>query len=160
MKNIIKIAIIPKSLQIAICFIYTETQLNHLAHKAKVCTKFEFNLRYAVSYLVAQSCMTLWDPMDCSPPGSSVTGILQARILEWFAIPPPGDLPNPEFKPRFPSLQADSLMCEPPGKTKNTGVDSLSLLQGNLSTQELNWGLVHCRWILYQLSYVGSPSFR
>jgi len=34
-----------------------------------------------------QSCPTLWDPMDCSPPGSSVHGILQARILEWVAIP-------------------------------------------------------------------------
>ncbi|MES6266278.1 hypothetical protein U6R57_12305, partial [Cutibacterium acnes] len=35
---------------------------------------------------VAQSCPTLCDPMDCSPPGSSVHGILQARILEWVAI--------------------------------------------------------------------------
>ena len=37
--------------------------------------------------LVTQSCLTLCDPMDCSPPGSSVHGILQARILEWFAMP-------------------------------------------------------------------------
>ena len=37
--------------------------------------------------LVAESCPTLWDPMDCSPPGSSVHGILQARIPEWVAIP-------------------------------------------------------------------------
>ena len=36
--------------------------------------------------LVAQSCSTLCDPMDCSPPGSSIHGILQARILEWIAI--------------------------------------------------------------------------
>ena len=36
--------------------------------------------------LVAQSCLTLCDPMDCSPPGSSVHGILQARILEWVAF--------------------------------------------------------------------------
>ena len=41
-----------------------------------------------------QLCLTLCDPMDCSPPGSSVRGILQARILEWIAIPSPGDLPN------------------------------------------------------------------
>ena len=39
-----------------------------------------------VKELVAQLCLTLWDPMDCSLPGSSVHGILQARILEWFAI--------------------------------------------------------------------------
>ena len=38
------------------------------------------------SVLVAQSCLTLSHPMDCSPPGSSVHGILQARILEWVAI--------------------------------------------------------------------------
>ena len=37
--------------------------------------------------LVAQSCPTLCDPVDCSPPGSSVHGILQARILEWVAMP-------------------------------------------------------------------------
>ena len=37
--------------------------------------------------LVAQSCPSLWDPMDCSPPGNSVHGTLQARILEWAAIP-------------------------------------------------------------------------
>ena len=36
---------------------------------------------------VAQSCLTLSDPMDCSLPGSSVHGILQARVLEWVAIP-------------------------------------------------------------------------
>ena len=40
-----------------------------------------------MNVLVAQSCLTLCDPMDCSPPGSSVHGILQARILEWVAIP-------------------------------------------------------------------------
>ena len=43
-------------------------------------------LCYAVLCLVAQSCPTLCDPMDCSPPGSSVRGILQARILEWVAM--------------------------------------------------------------------------
>ena len=45
--------------------------------------------------LSLQSCPTLCHPMDCSPPGSFVHGILQARILEWVPCPPPGDLPNP-----------------------------------------------------------------
>ena len=40
-----------------------------------------------VKVLVAQSCLTLCNPMDCSPPGSSVHGILQARMLEWVAMP-------------------------------------------------------------------------
>ena len=35
---------------------------------------------------VAQSCLTLSDPVDCSPPGSSIHGVLQARVLEWVAI--------------------------------------------------------------------------
>ena len=46
-----------------------------------------------------QLCPTLCDPMDCSPPGSSVHGILQARVLEWVACPPPGDLPDPGIEP-------------------------------------------------------------
>ena len=40
-----------------------------------------------VKVLAAQSCPTLWDPMDCSPPGSSVRGALKARILEWVVMP-------------------------------------------------------------------------
>ena len=63
--------------------------------------------------LVAQSCPTFCDPMVCIPPGSFVPGILQARILEWVAISSYGDLPNPWIKPRFPTLQADSLLSEP-----------------------------------------------
>ena len=46
-----------------------------------------FLFLYALLCLVAQTCTTLCDPIDCSPPGSSVHGILQARILEWIAIP-------------------------------------------------------------------------
>ena len=71
----------------------------------------------------AQLCPTLCDPMDCRLVGSSVTGILQARILEWVAMPTSGDLPNPEITPRSPTLQANSLPSEPRGKPKkSTGV--------------------------------------
>ena len=66
--------------------------------------------------LVVQSCLTLCDPMDCNPPGSSVRGVLQVRTLEWVACPPPGDLPDPGIKPGSSALQADSLLSEPPGK--------------------------------------------
>ena len=59
--------------------------------------------------------------------------------------PPPGDLPNPGIEPRSPTLQAESLLSEPPGKPKNTTVGSLSLFQGIFLTQELSWGLLHCR---------------
>ena len=64
----------------------------------------------------AQSCPTLWDPMDCSPPGSSVHGIIQAKILEWVVMLSPGNLPNPGIEIQSPVLQADSLPSEPPGK--------------------------------------------
>ena len=83
--------------------------------------------------------------------------ILQARILEWVARPSSRGSSQPEIEPWSPTIQAGSLPSEPPGKPKNTGVGSLSLLQGIFPTQESNWGLLHCRQILYQLSYQGSP---
>ena len=67
---------------------------------------------------VAQSCLTLLRPLGLySPPGSSIHGILQARILEWVAISSPGDLPNPGIESGSPALQADALSSEPPGKS-------------------------------------------
>ena len=72
----------------------------------------------AVLHSLTRLCLTFWDPMDCSPPSSSVHG-------------------------------------DSPGK--NTGVGSLSLLQGTFPTQGWKPGLPHCRQILYQLSHKGSP---
>ena len=66
--------------------------------------------------LVSQPCPTLCDSMDCSPPGSPVHGILQARTLEWGAIPFSRGSSHPGIDPRSPTLQADSLTSEPPGK--------------------------------------------
>ena len=86
-------------------------------------------------------------------------GLLQARILEWVAFPFSRGSSQPGIEPRSPALQADSLCAEPQGKPKNTGVGSLSLLQQIFLTQELNQGLLHCRRILYQLSYQESPLF-
>ena len=74
---------------------------------------------YSLKVLVAQSCLTLCDSMDCNLPGSSVPGILQARIVEWVAI-------------SFP--------------------------RGIIPAQGLNSSLLHCRQILYHLSYQGSPT--
>ena len=69
---------------------------------------------------VAQLCPTLCDPVDCSLPGSSVHGILQARILEWVAISFSRDLHDPGIEPRSPALKADPLLSEPPGKPRET----------------------------------------
>ena len=104
-----------------------------------------------VKVSVAQFCPTLCDRMDCSP-----LGILQARILEWVAIPVSRGSSQPRDWTQFSCIQADSLPAELPGKSKNTGMGSLSLLQGIFLTQELNQGLLHCRQILSQLSYQGS----
>ena len=107
----------------------------------------------AVLCLVRHWCPTLCNPMDCSLPGSSSMGF--SRQKYWNGLPccPPGDLPNPWIEPRSPTLQVDSLLSEPPGVPKNTGVGNQSLLQGNFPTQGWNWGLLHCRQILYQLRY-------
>ena len=65
---------------------------------------------------VAQSRPALCDTMGCSPSGSCVCGVLQARILGGLPCPSPGDLPDPGIEPVSPALQADSLPSEPPGK--------------------------------------------
>ena len=75
------------------------------------------------------------------------------RQVYWSGLPcpSPGDLSNPGMEPRSSVLQVDSLPSKPPGKPKNTWVGCHALLQGIFLTQELNWGLLHCRQILYQL---------
>ena len=62
----------------------TDPQRNHLKHPSLIITRLH---RACFLCLIAQSCPTLWDPMDCSPPGSSVRGISHARILERVAMP-------------------------------------------------------------------------
>ena len=82
-------------------------------------------------------------------PGQN-TGVGSLSLLQ-------GIFPTQGIEPRSPAFQADSLPAEPQGKPKNTGVGSLSLLQRIFPTQESKQGLLHCREILYQLSYLGSP---
>ena len=123
-------------------------------------------------------------PMNCSLPSSSVHGILQARILEWVAISFSRRSSQPRDQTQVSyiagrhfnlcatreanescSVVSDSLwphgLYSPwysPGQ--NTGVDSLSLLQGIFPTQELNPYLLHCRRILYLLSHKGRPTWK
>ena len=111
-------------------------------------------------FLVERTCVLSHSVMsDSLRPG----GLQSARLLcpwefskqeYWRGLlcPPPGNRPNPGIEPRSPAFQADSLSTEPPGKPKNTGVGSLSLLQGIFLTQESNRGFLHCRRVLYQLS--------
>ena len=62
--------------------------------------------------LVIQSCLTLCDPTDCNPPGSSVRGILQARILQWVVIPFSRGSSQPGIEPWSPASQVESLPFE------------------------------------------------
>ena len=71
--------------------------------------------------LVTQSCPTLCDLMNCSPPGFSLHGILLARILEGIAISSPEERPNPGIEPWSPASQADSLQFELQGSHKLFG---------------------------------------
>ena len=109
--------------------------------------------------------------LSCSAMSNSLPsyGMQHTRLLYpwgfsmqeyWSGLPclPPGDLPKLGIKPRSPTLQANSLPSEPPENPKNTGVGSLTLLQGIFPAQESNWGLLHCRQILYHLSYQRSPN--
>ena len=68
--------------------------------------------------------------MDCNPPVPWSMEISRQEYWNGLPCPPPGDFPYPGVKPRSSALQADSLLSESPGKPKNTGVGSLSLLQG------------------------------
>ena len=78
-------------------------------------------------------------------------------MLEGVAMPSSRESSQPEVEPKSPTLQVDSLLSEPPEKPKNIRVGSLSFLHGIFPNQELHQGLLHCRRILYQLSYEASP---
>ena len=87
-----------------------------------------------------------------SPAASSIhpgwpLGILQARILEWVAMPSSRGSSQARDQTQVSHIAGGFFTIEPPGKPKNTGVGSLSLLQGNFLTQESNQGLLHCRQI-------------
>ena len=84
--------------------------------------------------LDAQSCPTLYDPMDCRPPGSSVHGVPQARTLEWVAIPFSAGSPQQGTEPVSPALQADSS----PSVTREAGANNCERLGSNMNTQLCN----------------------
>ena len=107
-----------------------------------------------LSHSVKSDSATPWT--ICSLAGSSVhrdpadknTGVGCHTLLQGFSQR--GD------QTHVSHIASGFFIPEPPGKPRNTGVGSLSLFQGIFLTQELNWGLLHCRQSLYQLSYRGS----
>ena len=67
---------------------------------------------------VIQSCPTLCDPMDCSPPDSSVPGIFQSRYWSGLPFPSPRDLPDPGMEPASPALAGGFFPTEPVGRAR------------------------------------------
>ena len=135
---------------------------NILCPDSKICLKLQVNFHNNDSWgsfwwwwwrkvKVAQSCPTLCDPMDYT-----VHGILQTRILEWVAFLFSRGSSQSRDQTQVSCIAGRFFTSQPQGKPKNTGVGSLSVLQWIFLTQESNWALLHCRWILYQLSYEGS----
>ena len=95
----------------AVWVLYICTLAPNQTHDLEICSIIP-----QVKVLVAQSYPTLCEPKDYSLPGSSVHGVLQARIQSGLPFPSPEDLPNLGIKPRSLALQANSLLSEPPRK--------------------------------------------
>ena len=113
----------------------------------------------SILVLVAQSCPTLCDPMDYSPRGSSVRGVLQARVLEWVAIPFSRGSSQLRDQTQFSCTgrqilyRVSQCLIKPwnsPGK--NTGMDNHLLLQRIFPPRRSTPGFLHCRQIFYHLS--------
>ena len=90
---------------------------------------------------VAQSCTTLCHPIDQRPPGSSVHGILQARVLEWGAISFSRGSSRPGGRTLVSPLQADALPSEPPGEPRSVETEAKKVadnmeIENNLSNTE------------------------
>ena len=103
---------------------------------------------------VIQSCPTLCDPMDYK----TVHGILQARILESVAFPFSRRSSQSSDQTQGSHIAGRFFTSWATSEPRNAGVGSLSLLQWIFPAQESNQGLLHCRWVLSQLSYQGCPT--
>ena len=102
--------------------------------RSRLCQPTEYGRK---SCCVLSRVQLFANPWTVAHQASLSMGILQAKY--WSGLcSPPGDLPNLGIEPRSPALQADSLPAEPPWNPKNTGLGSLSLLQGIVMTQESN----------------------
>ena len=119
---------------------------------------WNFNLSCAVLCLVAQLWPTLWDPMDCSQPSSSVHGVLQAIMLEWVAMPSSRESSQPRDWTEVSCIAGGVVTIwatrESPRILEWV---ALPFSRGIFPTQGLNQGLLHCRWILYQLTCPEAP---
>ena len=113
------------------------------------------SLSCAMLYLITQSCLTLWDPIDCILPGSSVhwaspgknTGVVCHAV-------PSADLPNPGIKPSSPTLQDNSLPSEPPGKPQVYLMRLLKVKKKYFKQWGIYWHLdtLECQILIFWIS--------
>ena len=108
--------------------------------------------------LVAQSCPLIAIPWTVAHQAPLSMDFSNPEYWSGQLFPSPGNLLNPGIEPRSPTLKGDSVLSEPPGKPKDTGVGRLSHLQQIFPTQESYQSLLHCRQILCQLSYQETSS--
>ena len=121
--------------------------------------------------LITQSCLTLCDPMNCSLPGSSIHGILQARILEWVAMPSSRGSSRPEIKllslsspalagttwEAFYSSSAQSLQsCLTPCDAMRCSLPGSSI-HGILQARTLGWVAISFSWEPWMISINSLP---
>ena len=91
---------------------------------------------------VSRSCPTLCNSKDCRSPGSSIHGILQARVLEWVAMPSSKESSQPGTEPGSPASQADSLPSQSPEEAHY-----LNIIKAQCNALRLSWGLWNCLFI-------------
>ena len=112
-------------------------------------------LQWEVKVKVTQLCPTLCDPMDYT-----VHGIVQARILEWVAFPFSRGPSQPRAQTQVSHIAGGFFTSWATREAQEYQSGYSSPVDLPFLVQELNQGLLNCRWILYQLSYQWSPSIR
>ena len=109
---------IERLLEFVECFFYIYSLVFLINYLSNFLIDFIELKNHSCCCLIVNLCL-FCDPIDYSPPGSSVNGIFQAKILEWFAISSPGDLPDPGIEPGSSALAGRFFTTEPPRKPKS-----------------------------------------
>ena len=136
----------------------------------QVLKAFKFCVSFQRCGLVTKSCLTLVTPMDCSPPGSCVHGIFQARILEWVAISFSRGSSWPRNQTRFscrqtPALQIGSLQPEPVREVKSPRLYGSHKALSNYITDYIHFHIseysyVFCKFFVWFLPYNVGPLYQ
>ena len=114
-------------------------------------------LPYAVLCLASQSCLTLWDPMGCSSHAPLSMGIFQTRILDWVAMPSSRGSSQPRDWTQAFRIAGGFFTSWATREAHECWSGLLIPSPGDLPDPGIEPGLLHCRQILHQLSYEGSP---